>query len=230
MSDTARYIESVVLEVVRRLGLLTEAASESVGRAPDNAAAAKQPLVVTARLITLATLAGKLDNVRRLVVVPNAVVTPAVKDELRRRGIAVESRPPDAVPVHAHPVFVIRHAVAPEAVRAASALTGASDPSGPTFADLQGAVCHVAQAVTDPQRVAILLTDDRLAALCLANRHAAVRAAAARSADCVRAAVQEIGANVLVVDPRAVAPGDWSDMLNLFGCGLPRRCPPRLSP
>ena len=35
-------------------------------------------------------VAGRLDSVRRLVVSREAIVTPAVRDELLRRGIALE--------------------------------------------------------------------------------------------------------------------------------------------
>ena len=46
-------------------------------------------LTVAARVVTMAELSGRLDGLRRLVVLPDAVVTPAVRDELRRRGVAL---------------------------------------------------------------------------------------------------------------------------------------------
>ena len=45
-------------------------------------------LVVTSRVVTMMELAGRLVAARRVVVSREAVVTPAVRDELLRRGIA----------------------------------------------------------------------------------------------------------------------------------------------
>ena len=46
-------------------------------------------LTVAARVVTMTELLGRLDGLRRVVVLPDAVVTPAVHDELRRRGMAL---------------------------------------------------------------------------------------------------------------------------------------------
>ena len=51
------------------------------------------------------------------------------------------------------------------------------------------------------RRIAVLLTDDPLAAVCLANRCPAARAAWVRDAAELREAMTAIGVNVLVVHP-----------------------------
>ncbi len=48
-------------------------------------------LNVAARVVTMNDVAGRLNSVRRVVVSREAIVTPAVRDELLRRGIALES-------------------------------------------------------------------------------------------------------------------------------------------
>ena len=73
-------IEFIVREVIRRL---TVAAGEP---ARDDGGTVK----LTDRLVTMATLDGRLANARRLVVAKKAVVTPAVKDELKKRQITLE--------------------------------------------------------------------------------------------------------------------------------------------
>jgi hypothetical protein len=80
MTVSEEQIEWIVTEVIRRLGLLDGVA---VGERSSTAA----ELRLTDQVITLRTLEGRLANVARLVVLPRAVVTPTVKDELRARGI-----------------------------------------------------------------------------------------------------------------------------------------------
>lgn len=72
------FVEFIVREVIRRL---TSAAP---------AAASSGELTVGERLITLATLHGKLDGVARVCVSKRAVVTPAVRDELSKRQIELK--------------------------------------------------------------------------------------------------------------------------------------------
>ena len=81
-ADDAELIEFIVQEVIRRLKSGGAMIEGSV--APANGA---RDLALTDRLITLATVKGRLDGVRRLVVTRKALVTPAVRDELRAREI-----------------------------------------------------------------------------------------------------------------------------------------------
>ncbi|HAY81953.1 MAG TPA: hypothetical protein DCY79_19290 [Planctomycetaceae bacterium] len=69
--------ERIVQEVIRRL----VAGGVTVG------ATGNKQLALSERVITLATLDGKLDGVETVSVQKRAVVTPAVKDELNRRSI-----------------------------------------------------------------------------------------------------------------------------------------------
>ena len=73
-------IEYIVREVIRRL---TAAAAEP-------ARSETETVKLTDRLVTMATLDGRLANAKRLIVVKKAVVTPLVKDELKKRKIALE--------------------------------------------------------------------------------------------------------------------------------------------
>ena len=81
MSFTDADVERIVAEVIRRL------------RAMDSSPAPAAPgpvvhdLVVTDRVITMRTVEGRLEGVQRLLVPAKAVVTPAVRDELKQRKI-----------------------------------------------------------------------------------------------------------------------------------------------
>ena len=74
---TEAEIERIVQEVIRRLLSLGVRVASS------------QPtsLAISDRVITLATIEGRLEGISQLVVQSKAVVTPSVKDELRQKKI-----------------------------------------------------------------------------------------------------------------------------------------------
>jgi hypothetical protein len=81
MTYTEQDVERIVLEVIRRLGLIDTNPTRQRGVA-DAA-----DLKLTEKVITTRTIAGKLTGITRLVVQPRAVITPAVLDELKQRDI-----------------------------------------------------------------------------------------------------------------------------------------------
>ena len=81
MTFTEADVERIVVEVIRRLRAMDSPA------APAVPAPVGHDLVLTERVITMRTVDGRLAGVQRLLVPPNAVVTPAVKDELKQRKI-----------------------------------------------------------------------------------------------------------------------------------------------
>jgi len=84
MTYTEQDVERIVVEVIRRLGLLSS---------PGSAAAASGiELTLVERVVTMRSLEGKLKGVARLVVPARAVVTPAVRDELNDRQIELIRR------------------------------------------------------------------------------------------------------------------------------------------
>lgn len=96
MTLTAEQIDWIVQEVVRRLKALDGQAAVSErsaavagGERSSTTAAQANELKLSERVITMRSLEGRLANVSRVVVQPRAVVTPAVKDELKARKIAL---------------------------------------------------------------------------------------------------------------------------------------------
>ncbi len=119
MMESVQVIDRIVREVLAEMGLLPQAsdqdaadASGPIAAVPEAAAVAAVPvaaapetpvasgdLVVRDRVVTLAGVGERLETARRLVVPPRAVVTPALRDELRRRKIVLafaELRPTPA--------------------------------------------------------------------------------------------------------------------------------------
>ncbi len=106
MTLPADQLDSLVRVVIERLramgiGLQVDSPmpSQDEGRGPEALSATAQPvetgqLQLDARVITLETLKGRLNSVTALIVHPKAVVTPAVKDEVRRLGIKIVRKLP----------------------------------------------------------------------------------------------------------------------------------------
>jgi hypothetical protein len=90
MTYSEEQIEWIVVEVIRRLGLLG-ATAEAKG-APQSNVESNMELCLSERVVTLRTIEGRLAGAKRLVVVPRTVVTPAVKDELKARKIELVRR------------------------------------------------------------------------------------------------------------------------------------------
>ncbi|MGI8982792.1 MAG: hypothetical protein ACR2FY_26450 [Pirellulaceae bacterium] len=73
-------VEYIIREVIRRLTAMGNEPSQNDG----------STVKLTERLVTMATLEGRLANVKRLIVGKKSLVTPLVKDELRSRKITLE--------------------------------------------------------------------------------------------------------------------------------------------
>ena len=85
MKFDAELVEYIVREVIRRL----KADGQFTATGTSQPSAAARELHLTDRVITLASLQGRLDGVTEVTTVRNAVITPAVRDELAGRRIRV---------------------------------------------------------------------------------------------------------------------------------------------
>ena len=85
MTYSEEQVEWIVSEVLRRLGVA--AAASRVAGDERSSSPARQELTITDRVVTMRSLEGRLAGVNRLVVASRAVITPAVKDELKQRQI-----------------------------------------------------------------------------------------------------------------------------------------------
>jgi hypothetical protein len=178
-------------------------------------------LVLSARVVTMAEVAGRLKAVRRLVVRQEAVVTPAVRDELLSRGIAL-ARADSAREPSAANVRLALIAVGSEfrSGRLIAALANEYSDVEPSTSDcLIAATDQLAGELAKPNTLGVLLTADVAAGLCLANRRQGIRAVAG-AAD-----ANAVGANLLIVDPKAITFFQLKQMIVEFCRGGVRPCP-----
>jgi len=86
MTFTQEQVERIVVEVIRRLGLLDTSLTRKRGM-PGEHSSAMADLHLDDKVVSLRLLDGRLTGVKKLVVQSRAIVTPAVKDELKTRNI-----------------------------------------------------------------------------------------------------------------------------------------------
>jgi hypothetical protein len=100
--DIERVVREVLAELKCATAGLSSSAENTVGQANRGTHATQEPaptaeapkpangdLVLSTRLVTMEEIDDRLGGIRRVVVTPQAVVTPAVRDALRQRNIAL---------------------------------------------------------------------------------------------------------------------------------------------
>jgi hypothetical protein len=208
-----------VREVIRRLQQEYGLATAATPPAGGGAALAEEPgtLRLNDRVVSLALIGERLAGIRRLCVPAGAVVTPAVRDELRRRQIELTyAAAADAA--GARRLLLVGAADGgydrPAALRAIAAEAGGAEELGSR--GLEPLVRDLAQRIAASTKPAVLLTDQPLAAVCLANRQRGVRAVWGESLRTVDRAADSLGANLLVLDPAAQGVAELRSLVRRF--------------
>jgi len=183
-------------------------------------------LTVAARMVTMNNIAGRLDSIRRLVVSREAIVTPAVRDELLRRGIALEcAKSPNGAPTTIRLSLMTSGTdFDPTTLMAALAREGFQVTQSNSDC-LIAAGDQLAAEILQPDTLGVLLSRHAATGLCLANRLRGVRAVGGIDAPAVAAASAAVGANLLVVDPRTGTFFQLKQAITEFARGGVRPCP-----
>jgi hypothetical protein len=186
MNVSAEQLEFVVGEVIRRLSIASSASS--------NSAADALSLQVGGNVLTLASLDGRLDGVQRVVVGHKTVVTPAAIDALKERSIALV-RADSTFDRRASEVVLVKH----ENVESAAVEEFLRQlPTKVRSINLTD--CEQLGTQVRPGEAAILLTNRPYEAACHANRDTRVCAVYPHDPGHLILAMNEVTANVLVVN------------------------------
>lgn len=246
MAESSIDVERVVREVMARLGPgLAEGAragqSEAGRRAPrptassggprpsgpPSAKAAGGQLAVAGPVVTMAELSGRLDGVRRLVVRPQAVITPSVRDELNRRNVTLvrdAGAPAPSSDGCRVVMMVLGSRFDPRPLTRALENEGVRIETRPADC-LVAATDQLAEEVAKPNTLGVVVSTYPAVALCLANRQRGVRAVLGIDAGGVAGDAASVGANVLVVDPKAAGLFPMRQMISRFSKEGPWECP-----
>ena len=203
-------IERIVREVVRRLregqphsqpnDCATSPASPSTPNESQSEPEIRQ------RVISLATLKGRLDGSRCVRIPRGAIVTPSAQDELRDRGIRIDFLAPTGAGESKTVTTVVFLATwqTSHCPRAFLDAIGA-DGHKVTRLDLNNGPRTFVDTLADrgpgTRRLGVLLSDKPSLALCLANRPPCVRAAWGLDSRSIAEAVSSLAANLLILEP-----------------------------
>ncbi|MFI4876435.1 MAG: hypothetical protein ACIALR_13885 [Blastopirellula sp. JB062] len=193
MQLSPEQIERIVRLVVQQVRAQP---SRSESTAPADAGVRISPdgseVALAETVITLQTLEGRIGGAGALVVSPTAIVTPAVRDALREKGVRL-LRDSEVAKRAKKQVEVLAFA--------ANGLTAWRE-RGPVgvLIDLTSTVKQAAIAVKQ-DKLAILLTASPEAACCAANRDPELRAVSVDSIAALDRVLPQTAANVVAVDP-----------------------------
>jgi hypothetical protein len=208
MSAETQELEAIVRAVIERL-LSTSAPISATAASVTRPAVPSPPeddaIGLSDRVITLASLEHFTNETRRVIVRPNAIVTPSARDELAKRGIEVvrgETVPTKVKSQTSSIVWTIgetawdaggiMNSLAPQ-------MSGAREIVAETF---PMRVAELAHEVADHDRLGIVFTEATAVALCIANRQAGVRAVHVHDLHELQSLETTLAPNVLVIDPR----------------------------
>lgn len=209
MNLTERDIDWIVAEVVRRLTVGQTAGLPTMAKA------------ISDKVITLETV-NKYNQQTELVILPRAIVTPAAKDELKKRNIRL---------IRQGELVATKQTIKTTSGKLLAANLGA-DYQATTLTQLASAyganleqhslaalpqlvASHAARVSREGAR-AVWFTSQAAHAVCLANREAKVWAVQGSDEASVKAAMSSIPANVLVIDPQGKSQYTLRKMMDAF--------------
>ncbi|MBX7073393.1 MAG: hypothetical protein K1X71_09625 [Pirellulales bacterium] len=227
----ASDVEAIVREVLARLaGAESRVATRIEATMKSPPTTDERSLLLTERVVTTRLLEGRLAGVATVSVAARAVVTPAARDLLRERKIALRRGDAAEAATKAAPAARLVIGVA-ETHFDPAALVARVKPRLATVEQLPrvglaGVVSELADRVRLGGDRGVLFTGEPQVALVLANRHPGVRAVAVGCADSMRRARAAIGPNVLVIQPRGKSSYQMESAVIEFSSGA-CECPPQ---
>lgn len=240
MVQKAADIERIVRDVLADLGLLAPAecavSAENVEpdaeppKLPSPPARLAGDVVVADRVVTLIGIGERLASARRLVVPPRAVVTPAVRDELRRRNVTLvveENTTTAAAACGKVALTVLGSWIDPKPLADELKRQDAT-VEVQRFDCLVRANDDMARRLANAGTAGVMLSNHGAIAMCLANRHHGVRAILASDESKTATDAVSVGANLLVVEPRHVASEAMRQIVTAFCRQAPGECPKEL--
>ncbi len=225
---TDEQLEQIVNAVLAQLGRRADAADRSSSSQSAPSSSGSGELVISDKVITAATLADRLANVRRLVIPARAVVTPSARDLLKEKNITLVRALKATAPASVRVVFGVAGVKldAADLVRSLGQHGIEVEPL-PTVG-LGQVTTELAEEVSKSGTLGVLLTDNVAAALCIANRRRGVRAGTAANRGEVNEAIRTLGVNFLVVDAMRRSQLELQRIVEAFATAPARQCPAEL--
>lgn len=209
-NSNPEVVDAIVDEVISRLTLklkpgyennesvLAETKTANPPSSSNRSVIAKKEINISAKVVTLESLRGRLNENCTVVVSPTAIVTPAVKDELNNRNIELMFGSPTLVPVRNPEADLViarleNHFVATDWLKS---MGNTRVICGRDFSEIARNLCG--EDVTFQK--AICFAAQPFVAVATLNRFQPLRAAFARSKNDVAEIMSTLDANLMVLD------------------------------
>jgi len=209
-------VDEIVRQVIARLK------AEGGAAAPTATAGELQ---ITDRVVTVANVRDRLAGIRQVVVRRGAVITPAAKDLLKEKNIAIAwqagtTNNPARVGGQSLVVGVAETKYCP------AKLCGQLRKSGVAVEQLARTgwvqvTTELCDHVAKSGKAGVLFTTVTAPAVCLANRVRGVRAVTAETRAGIETSIRAAGANLLVVNPTGRGAWELTKIIELFTHGAP---------
>ncbi len=194
-SNQRAAVEQIVREVLAEL----RAATPTKARGIPSPGMSDRTLTLTTRVITAATLEGRLTAGAQLIVPRGAIFTPAARDELKKFKVTIAS----AVSTSKSAAKQHLHLTAHGKYDASPLIAGLTADNLAVQrikeSDLPTIVSELAQKLSTAR--GLVVTDATAAAVALANRKSGVRAALVCNTAEIDRAAGSLSPNLLVIDP-----------------------------
>ena len=219
-------VENIVREVLARL-------NHSPAAAPADELVAGE-LSIEGKIVAIEQLQGKLAGIRQVSVPRGAIVTPAARDLLKEKNVqlawrvAGEKASGGSSGSAVSLVLGVADTIYEPAKLVQALVKSGTAVSRLAQTGLAIVVSELTDAVAKSGQTGLLLTSQTATAVCLANRNRGVRAVTGENRNAIAAAVQAVGANVLVFDPARRGEWELKQIVGDFVRGAPRRCPENL--
>ncbi len=202
--------------------ILSDLAPKTVEGAPKTEAIPR----IASRVVSLAEL-EKIGDTNKLIVPEKAVITPAVRDELRKRGIELVTEKQQSITVGAEKlnVWLALHLQKKEPTALFDFLAKNYGFEKASFDCILKTMDAAEEKLLSQSTSCVVLSGYSAAAMCVANRHANIRAVLGSDPTKLKTDADQIGANLLVVDPIRSGPFKLQSLVKTFLAGGMRKIP-----
>ncbi|MCC7086887.1 MAG: hypothetical protein IT427_17955 [Pirellulales bacterium] len=221
MRTPENQVEQIVQEVLARLGRQRD--GKVIG--PNSTI---NELAIDEAVVTATLLAGKLHDIRRLVVSPRAVITPAARDLLKENNVALVRSLRTATPTEIRIALATAGTQFDVSAIVQSLRTHRADVVQLVSTGVVQVTNDLAEEVGKSGKLGVFITPQRAQALCLANRRCGIRAAMAGSRGEVFDIIKTVGANFMIVDPTQRNKIEVQRIVEAFCLAGQRNCPEEL--
>lgn len=191
-------------------------------------------LLITRKVVALAEIQDRIETLRRIIVSEKTILTPAVKDEIKKRNIEIIVRagkdrengnspcnPRYSGTSKSNRIWIALHALKKVPAQLIGNLKRQYELHYESFEcvleTVNAAVARISAASENEESAnGVVLTSHAAIAHCVANRRCELRAVIGWEVNPLKTDVPQLGANLLIVDPNRVGSFKTQELIKSF--------------